>query len=449
MATFKKLLATAWSTITDPNQQQRVEVLVDAIEHAFKQHREKFDLATSLQGLEYRASDLEAAKQDYYRRLLKRYWEKGAPDAKGQKILSFVAGKLALSPQIVLKLNQEIGLAYIGVKVGEFLQDGVLSDAEMQELTAVARYLRLDIHTLFRHRSKDEILGMLRNVFAEAAWSGRLAPKVWDNLRLSAAKLGFPESDLLASTSLLARSYAEHVLADVKSDGQLSANEEMYLEWLLRTFQFDVGFVSYVHGEIEYLKARGRILEGNLPTVQTPSGVNLKAGELLYFVGDCTFREARVRQGAVSHLDHQGRLLLTDHRLLFQSSTKSVALHYKSIIQHRPTSSFLQVSVSNKPEMTFFIPPNSDPLFAERVTAILGLHNQSLVRKVSGSVERHIPREVRQRVWQRYGGKCAECGATDYLEFDHIIPVSRGGGNADNNVQLLCRRCNLKKSDHI
>jgi 5-methylcytosine-specific restriction endonuclease McrA len=35
------------------------------------------------------------------------------------------------------------------------------------------------------------------------------------------------------------------------------------------------------------------------------------------------------------------------------------------------------------------------------------------------------------------------------LEFDHIIPVAKGGSNAETNVQLLCRRCNGKKSDMI
>jgi 5-methylcytosine-specific restriction endonuclease McrA len=52
-------------------------------------------------------------------------------------------------------------------------------------------------------------------------------------------------------------------------------------------------------------------------------------------------------------------------------------------------------------------------------------------------------------VWQRYGGRCAECKADTYLEFDHIIPVAKGGGNSDTNVQLLCRKCNLTKSDNI
>ena len=62
---------------------------------------------------------------------------------------------------------------------------------------------------------------------------------------------------------------------------------------------------------------------------------------------------------------------------------------------------------------------------------------------------RHIPQEVKIAVWQRDQGKCVQCGASDYLEFDHIIPFSLGGANTAGNIQLLCRRCNLAKSDRI
>jgi 5-methylcytosine-specific restriction endonuclease McrA len=79
----------------------------------------------------------------------------------------------------------------------------------------------------------------------------------------------------------------------------------------------------------------------------------------------------------------------------------------------------------------------------------VALSNQTATRSGDGEPSRHISREVRQRVWQRYGGQCVDCGAREYLEFDHIIPVAKGGSNADANIQLLCRRCNLKKSDHI
>ena len=62
---------------------------------------------------------------------------------------------------------------------------------------------------------------------------------------------------------------------------------------------------------------------------------------------------------------------------------------------------------------------------------------------------RYIPSEVRVKVWLRDGGKCKRCGAEDDLEFDHIVPVAKGGSNTENNVELLCRSCNSKKSDRI
>jgi 5-methylcytosine-specific restriction endonuclease McrA len=57
---------------------------------------------------------------------------------------------------------------------------------------------------------------------------------------------------------------------------------------------------------------------------------------------------------------------------------------------------------------------------------------------------------VKLEVWKRDGGKCVTCGAKDELHFDHIIPFSKGGTSLKaDNVQLLCARHNLEKSDKI
>ena len=61
-----------------------------------------------------------------------------------------------------------------------------------------------------------------------------------------------------------------------------------------------------------------------------------------------------------------------------------------------------------------------------------------------------ISEHVKVAVFQRDGGRCRQCGYVGpYIEYDHIVPRSKGGPNTAENIQLLCRQCNLKKSNRI
>ena len=60
-----------------------------------------------------------------------------------------------------------------------------------------------------------------------------------------------------------------------------------------------------------------------------------------------------------------------------------------------------------------------------------------------------IPEAVRIEVWRRDGGICARCSSRENLEYDHIVPVSKGGGNTARNIELLCEKCNRSKSNNI
>ena len=60
-----------------------------------------------------------------------------------------------------------------------------------------------------------------------------------------------------------------------------------------------------------------------------------------------------------------------------------------------------------------------------------------------------IPEQVRIAAWRRDKGRCAQCGRREQLEYDHIIPLDKGGSNTIRNVELLCHACNAKKGNRI
>lgn len=42
-------------------------------------------------------------------------------------------------------------------------------------------------------------------------------------------------------------------------------------------------------------------------------------------------------------------------------------------------------------------------------------------------------------------GLCVSCGSPDAISFDHIVPLSAGGFNVRQNLQLMCVPCNQAK----
>ena len=52
---------------------------------------------------------------------------------------------------------------------------------------------------------------------------------------------------------------------------------------------------------------------------------------------------------------------------------------------------------------------------------------------------------VRSILFERDGYLCTYCGADRPLEGDHIVPLSRGGSNAFENLTTACKPCNAAK----
>jgi hypothetical protein len=72
--------------------------------------------------------------------------------------------------------------------------------------------------------------------------------------------------------------------------------------------------------------------------------------------------------------------------------------------------------------------------------------------KEDRKITRTVPRDVMLKVVRRDGQVCAICRKNvpdDEIEFDHLIPFSRGGPTTSENLRILCRDCNRRKSDAL
>jgi hypothetical protein len=74
----------------------------------------------------------------------------------------------------------------------------------------------------------------------------------------------------------------------------------------------------------------------------------------------------------------------------------------------------------------------------------------SIAPKLPVRRRKYISVETKRTVWHRDGGRCTyrdpfngmRCACRSPLEFDHLIPIAKGGDNSVENLRLLCRAHN-------
>jgi hypothetical protein len=77
--------------------------------------------------------------------------------------------------------------------------------------------------------------------------------------------------------------------------------------------------------------------------------------------------------------------------------------------------------------------------------------------RASGLNPRSIPDTVKRAAWIRDEGRCTFVGPNGHrctasgaaVEFDHLVPVARGGGATIDNVRLLCRPHNQYEAERL
>ena len=66
-----------------------------------------------------------------------------------------------------------------------------------------------------------------------------------------------------------------------------------------------------------------------------------------------------------------------------------------------------------------------------------------LQQEVDRYKRKNRKKELRRAVLKRDGKKCVKCGSEEFLQVDHIIPLSEGGADKPRNCQTLCIDCHI------
>jgi hypothetical protein len=446
MAGLLKWIKNSSSALLDPGRDARIKHAASHVEHELASQRDAFSFGIAVRSLELFPEDLPLVRKEAYRSLLARAWRDGRVSSGEQKTLTWAGSALGLTSTICEQLMRETGLRAFEEILARSLDDGVLSEDEIAALQSTAAGVGLSLPSLMRQYFSDASAGLLRGMFVAAVEDATL-PQQWSQLTAIAERFGMSKADLLAATQQQAEHLVEQTLAEAKADGTIAAQEQGVLDWLLSNIIGRAEFRFYVQNEVAEVKALEAISKGHLPSLQT-NRLGLRAGEIVHAETPAQFRRTRqVKSGPRTDF-FDGDLVLTDDRLFFQSPQLGLEVNHRRVLDIKQYSNGFELTVSGKGTGVYMIA--GDAIKFSRIYAVaVKKANQTVVVAADRETMRHIPRDVRQRVWQRYGGRCVQCGAGDYLEFDHIIPVAKGGSNTELNVQLLCRRCNNTKSDAI
>jgi hypothetical protein len=447
VAAFRQWVKNCFDSLVDPDKDAEVSELTQLLHQRVIQQKKAFSLSSVLGDRPHKPRHLEQAKRNVYQKILARAWKDGRVQPEERKTLDWLAKQLELPAEQVRTVNAQAARIRFAEALATAMDDNEITAEESAFLEEIAAAGGTTLQNFVRLFFRDEGEVFLRGIFGASIGNNGLRDGAIERLVTTAKRLGLSRTDLMLAIEPQAVRLIEHALADAKQDDALSPAEEETINYLLHTFTIPLQTQEYVRGELWELKALRDVKQGRLPSLGAPDGISLRAGELVHHYGDARWERIKVLRSGPSSEVHDGILVITDCRLLFSSFIRSEAISFQRIVGYNTWHGHIEVQVKGKPVDRFAFAGHSrvpNAIFESAVE----MANQTL-RNPDGPGGRHIPRDVRQRVWQRYGGKCADCAATMYLEFDHIVPVAKGGSNADGNVQLLCRGCNSKKSDMI
>lgn len=357
-------------------------------------------------------------------------------------VLTALREKLQLSAREAAKAEDRAKRELYRREVEQRLADGTVTEGEADDLKRIRAAIGLsDSEAL--DATRRTVQDAYKALFRRFAADGHLSAGELEELRRFSEATGLTVAEAAKISKKDALSLYRRTASMICQDGEVTQHELNELRTLEQILHLSKEDIAAAKQEVTRTMELGRIRGGDLPVLRT-DGLLLKPTELCHWVSKCKYRY----QTRTQTRELRGRLVVTDRRVILVSPQRSIEFSVNKILNITPRSDAVRLQLSRGPGQGDYLLP--DPQKLEAVLYGLVRRRSFVVAQGTDSARtRHIPDDVKVEVWQRDGGTCVRCGATEYLEFDHIIPFSKGGSNSARNIQLLCRRCNLQKGPEL
>lgn len=347
------------------------------------------------------------------------------------------------------KCENEVKKELISIrqKFVDYSRDQQLSDNLLRETKSIASRSNISWEetTTFLH---DDVLNFLKQRFLHFTKDGFLSSNETLLLKNIAAEAGLDWREASKTLHEEILKFLERTLAFYAADGVITEDEDQEFSRLCKKFSEDFyvpnANLDSLLGRIAYLKEITKIRQGNLKTLET--NVHLDSDEICYMEIEATYQKKNQK----STTPIRGKLVATNKKINFLSESGGWTILWKNVMDVKQQGSYVVLELSTTKGNGYY--QVRDALLTEAtLTTITRIAKRQLLAPTDEDAvqSRRIPPEVKTAVWQRDQGRCVQCNSNSYLEFDHVIPFSKGGANTVNNIQLLCRRCNLEKGDRL
>jgi stress response protein SCP2 len=226
------------------------------------------------------------------------------------------------------------------------------------------------------------------------------------------------------------------------ADEEITAAEVEEFDTALRELNLSGPQVEDLRRRMHRGRTLTRLRAGELPVLRT-QGLHLDPEERVHLDIGAT----RIRQLSRGERASAGRLIGTNKKLRFVGPEAGIEMPWSRIVSVSVTDGLVTLAATSARGGAAFEVQDPDLVAAVLEGALRVAKRLTLAPGRRDT--RTIPPEIKAQVWHRDGGACIECGGTHYLEFDHVIPLSRGGATSPGNLQVLCRSCNREKGARI